>query len=897
MADPELVKKMLGAILQAQRSGLSAARLQSEYRELTGDAIPLTQMGHSSLSALLDSLPTTVRAENTASGEVLYFVSGAGEKRNMAKVVARQRSSKKTGRAHLVNTEMRVKPDNPLVIHGEGQCFFLPAPMNVADRRQPYSSQLVQGRLREILAKYSNGFWVSKLPQIYRELYKEELHPMVLRQLNTWTHICTVERTSCSSPSELLLYPAEEQSTSPDSDSPTPQPSSPAPQQQSPASSPSPTSSHSPSSSSPAALSPELQVKLEELLLKYPNGLWAHALPKLYQDTYKVCTVPTFTYTSQLAQYYLVRLVALELFSCPALAHRYIGEGYNQAQERMEDEMRRFYGPDQNSTMSPQLDQLVAVRAVEEEVLRAQVCQLLQEKVKVYYVDYGFSEVISKTKVYDLNERFYILPFQATKCKLAGLEPFCQEPAVLKTFERMASGKILLAEMLERGERPLVVLYDTSQDDDVNINTACVRAMMDRSLASPLQVDSVYMGATVTSVSSDGSLYCQLPSRGLLKLKNILDNIETHFQSQVTSEYLVSLPFCGKGCLARYKGKWARVEITNLHGSRVLDILFIDLGAQASVEVFELREIPQAFLRDLLIIPAQAVKCCLSDLSVSVGSWTPEAVHWLRERALHLTDCSIKVAKVDETNGCVHVHLFTDKNFHDATRSLNHQMAQSQLFKRHPDVFLTSLRSAVYSRTAVLHCFDCLLPGHNLDVYVSVACHPGYFVLQPWRDMYKLVVLMGEMILFYSKTEEQQLSVAKGQVYAAKVDNNWYRVLVKGVLSNGLVSVYELDYGKHEVVSSTQLRSLVPDFTRLPFQALTAQLAGVKQRQWSEEASIVFRNHVERKALVAQLDALQEAPEPWERRLTVFLVDTSQDEKDVWVHDIMADLNKVVVNG
>jgi len=56
-------------------------------------------------------------------------------------------------------------------------------------------------------------------------------------------------------------------------------------------------------------------------------------------------------------------------------------------------------------------------------------------------------------------------------------------------------------------------------------------------------------------------------------------------------------------------------------------------------------------------------------------------------------DVPPKVAKVDEAKRCVYVHLFTDKNFHDQARSLNHQMAQSDLFKQHPDVFLTSHRS------------------------------------------------------------------------------------------------------------------------------------------------------------------------------------------------------------
>lgn len=69
-------------------------------------------------------------------------------------------------------------------------------------------------------------------------------------------------------------------------------------------------------------------------------------------------------------------------FSC-----RYIGEGYSQAQESMEDEMREFYGLNKSSPTplsSPSSGQLVAVRAEEEEeILRAQVCEVMTDKVKV----------------------------------------------------------------------------------------------------------------------------------------------------------------------------------------------------------------------------------------------------------------------------------------------------------------------------------------------------------------------------------------------------------------------------------------------------------------------------------------------------------------------------------
>lgn len=199
-------------------------------------------------------------------------------------------------------------------------------------------------------------------------------------------------------------------------------------------------------------------------------------------------------------------------------------------------------------------------------------------------MDHGFSEVISRSKVFELQEKFFQLPFQASKCKLAGddrlplplrffsdpsricvffflriqgLEPFCQEPEVLKKFEAIASGRILLAEILERGPVPLAVLYDTSQDDDLNINAACMKSLQDKTLSSPLQVtektkqndramlraapspggspqvNSAYMNVTISSVCSDGTIYCQLPSRGLAKLNDILEKIETYFHSQV----------------------------------------------------------------------------------------------------------------------------------------------------------------------------------------------------------------------------------------------------------------------------------------------------------------------------------------------------------------------------
>ncbi|CAM4560613.1 unnamed protein product [Lepidochelys olivacea] len=108
-------------------------------------------------------------------------------------------------------------------------------------------------------------------------------------------------------------------------------------------------------------------------------------------------------------------------------------------------------------------------------------------------------------------------------------------------------------------------------------------------------------------------------------------------------ECFVSLPFCGKICVFHCKGKWARVEITSVHSSRALDVQFMDTGTVASVKVSELRDIPSQFLREIITLPPQAMKCCLADLPRNIGMWTPDAVLWLRDTVLNCPDCSIKL--------------------------------------------------------------------------------------------------------------------------------------------------------------------------------------------------------------------------------------------------------------
>ncbi|KAM6391824.1 tudor domain-containing protein 7 isoform 2-T2 [Rhynochetos jubatus] len=843
----------------------------------------------------------------------------------------------------------------------------------------------VQSRIKEILSKCSSGVWVSKMPQIYWETYWEELSTAVLRQLENWPHVCTVEKVHRGDQMDGLLYPANKIPPVTKSDTEQEKASQNVTSKVDPLLKP-----HT--ETPPASLSGDVKQKVVNILLKYSNGLWANALPKLYQDTYQVkfpedvlnnlellsdvCVVDYVSEAPRKAILYAkpqrrvdehlnvaekvqrrdgvtaaaerqceesrdqyaenvtvppliipsegsVSVMVLELKNTNEVLIRYVGKDYSSAQEQMEDDMKTYYSQNRAVSLAQPLGvgQLVAVHAEEDAWLRARIVSLEDSRIKVCYVDHGFSEYVESSSVYKLQKQFQSLPFQAAKCRLAGLEVFCDDPVLVKTVELQTCSKILAVEILEKSDTPLLVLYDTSGEDDININATCLKALYDKSLELHLQVDALYTNVRVTSVFSDGSLYCQVPSKGLSRLSEVSQKLEDYFHYK-TSEFNVSLPFCGKICLFPSKGKWARVEIRIIHTRRALDVQFMDTGTVATVKVSELREIPPQFLREVMAIPPQAMKCCLADLPPNTGMWTPDAVLWLRDTVMNCPAFSMKVVKQDGSKGIAHIYLFAPENFPDVDHSVNQQIKNADLWKHQKDVFLSvtpsgisstkvtsdavsalrvtggrsekSLSDAAREHSSAVSTTDTPPPlpslrtGELMDVYVSVACHPGHFIVQPWKELHNLEALMEEMILYYSRAEEKPVNVEKNKMYAAKIENQWYRVIIKGILRNGFLSVYELDYGKHEFVSVEKVQPLTDTFRKLPFQAITAQLAGVKSQQWSEEASIVFRNLVEKKPLVAQIESVHESANSWDRKIVTFLVDTSLPDTDIWIHDFVS---------
>lgn len=64
MADIKSIENLLRSVLQSSKEGVSVSTLQSDYRSLCGESIPLKKLGYSRLEDYLRSIPSVVRLES-----------------------------------------------------------------------------------------------------------------------------------------------------------------------------------------------------------------------------------------------------------------------------------------------------------------------------------------------------------------------------------------------------------------------------------------------------------------------------------------------------------------------------------------------------------------------------------------------------------------------------------------------------------------------------------------------------------------------------------------------------------------------------------------------------------------------------------------------------------------
>lgn len=68
-----------------------------------------------------------------------------------------------------------------------------------------YNVELVRRRLSKLLEKYCSGLWMSKLSELYRDMFSENLHPRAVVDMEEWKDVCMVSYTLCVFSADLSI--------------------------------------------------------------------------------------------------------------------------------------------------------------------------------------------------------------------------------------------------------------------------------------------------------------------------------------------------------------------------------------------------------------------------------------------------------------------------------------------------------------------------------------------------------------------------------------------------------------------------------------------------------------------------------------------------------------------
>ena len=125
-----------------------------------------------------------------------------------------------------------------------------------------------------------------------------------------------------------------------------------------------------------------------------------------------------------------------------------------------------------------------------------------------------------------------------------------------------------------------------------------------------------------------------------------------------------------------------------------------------------------------------------------------------------------------------------------------------------------------------------------------------------------------------------------GKIYAAQVSSDWHRVKVTEL--RGIVcTCWFLDHGDEDKVPVEDLREIAPKFLELPPQAITVELAGLEDYDYSESLVQHLNNYLLGKSLVGKVEnrkalgnnLVKTSKSSCQPRMVLF--DTSSEDVDV----------------
>ena len=431
---------------------------------------------------------------------------------------------------------------------------------------------------------------------------------------------------------------------------------------------------------------------------------------------------------------------------------------------------------------------------------RAQVTGVQGESIDVFYIDYGDSATLPLSSIRSLKPDFSSLPTQAVKCSLKGYSSG-QEPENFKDLVIEQEFSVQVTCVKTNGYEVQLALKDgsalfsgeLSEELKTTAESTCSVASIQLKLGDKVDV-------FIPFVESTQKFFCQV-SQNSSELDDLMNKLEEHYsldQEIVTSISVETF------CVARYEdGGWYRAQVTGVQGESI-DVFYIDYGDAATLPMSSIRSLKP----DLSSLPAQAVKCSLKGYSSNPGPENFKDLVIEQEFEAQVTSVI--------TQNTYEVELVSK----DGTSSLiSKTLTKDVETTQEPLCIVPSIQ---------------LKPGDKVDVFIPFVESAQKFFCQVSQNASELDDLMSKLEEHYSSGQESVTSFSAGSFCVAQYeDGGWYRAQVIQFQGES-IDVFYIDYGDTATLPLSSIRSLRPDFSSLPAQAMKCHLKGGSTNQQPE---------------------------------------------------------------
>ncbi|XP_055857184.1 tudor domain-containing protein 7 [Episyrphus balteatus] len=568
-----------------------------------------------------------------------------------------------------------------------------------------------------------------------------------------------------------------------------------------------------------------------------------------------------------------------------------------------------------------------------------------------FFIDFGDEDWVPVSQLHICEKKFLKLAPQAVSFSLFGLEDFAGNPNAKRHLDAMLASKSVVGEILTKEEvytagnaedsviNIQVVLYDTSSQEDVNLNPLVLHQICDDT--PPPEIKRTGLTTVlITHITDAGDVFLQVRNSELQYVQKLIQQlIESKFkkdQHKVTRADIQSsnmFLICDKTNNQWYRGVLANA--TNKHlDEDEFDIFYIDYGMTKKTHIsnmFQLESLSTALSK----FPRQGIKARLDNIPpttsaiiarmrgllpadsralVKIG--TPSSIPLIivykrfegSEALCNVNEVirieqELESSSTDLLDDSLTITLNDGKSSSGDGSSLpspgatsrNNSSVDLQQTFRNLTIKTNSVPNSPQKSDYMLklkNYEDVPNVGEFMDVRVTMSANPLNFVIQPYKDFPELRKLMKDLQEYCENNDEfiPVDMVEIGQVYAGKnKDGFFHRVIVVNKYQD-MIHVSFCDFGDVDILRCDQLKTLPAKFRQLPKQAIQAKLYGITARNvdWALEDCLRFRELTVGQKFVSVIKKISNGDKisPDTRILELDLIDVKTDE-DIFIRDIL----------